>query len=61
MIPELDPKNEISRRRFNEGVRDDTIKDATMESFGDGYGEPYTPNRRAWGTMDGTLVWAWVR
>lgn len=33
-----------------------------LDTFGDGYGEPYRPNRRAGGTLkDGRVVWAWVR
>ena len=60
MIPDLDPNNELSRQDFKAGVRSETITDATMESFGDGYGDPYVPHRRAWGTQDGKMVWAWV-
>ena len=33
-----------------------------LDSFGDRYGEPYNPNRAAYGVLkDGTGVWAWVR
>lgn len=33
-----------------------------LSSFGDGYGQPYNPNRQAGGTLkDGRIVWAWVK
>ena len=33
-----------------------------LNTFGDGYGEPYRPNRQAGGTLkDGRVVWAWVK
>lgn len=33
-----------------------------LSTFGNGYGEPYNPNRQAGGTLkDGRIVWAWVR
>ena len=29
-----------------------------QDTFGDGYGEPYNPNRKAWGVLkDGRGVW----
>jgi len=42
--------NDLARaRKFKEGP----FKD----SFGDGYGEPYNPNRAVWGVLeDGTAV-----
>lgn len=40
----------------------DFAEQPQVSGFGDGPGEPYNPNREAWGTLkDGRQVWAWVR
>lgn len=55
--------NRVSKATFDAHYRDgDFVGDPMISNFGDGYGEPYNPNREAWGVLkDGTKVWAWVR
>ena len=45
---------------FHEGIRTGKIKDARMDAFGDGYGEPYQPIRTVWGWCDDEIVWSEV-
>lgn len=56
-----DELTQLSKYDFDLAVRDGRITDPVIETFGDGYGEPYNPNRKAFGTLDGKKVWAWVR
>lgn len=45
---------------FHEGIRTGMIKNARMDAFGDGYGEPYQPIRTVWGWRGDELVWSEV-
>jgi len=45
-------KEEFDRHCFNNDFSNGPRKD----TFGDGYGEPYNPNRQAFGTLKGGLV-----
>ncbi len=48
----------ISRDEFDRLTREDQFADGPyIEAFGDGYGEPYQPNRTMFGTLkDGREV-----
>ena len=52
---------ELTKKEFDHLVKTGAITDAKMDSFGDGHGEPYMPDRKAFGTNAGLRVWAWVR
>jgi hypothetical protein len=52
---------QLSKEEFDSGVKDGSITEPQIDSFGDGQGEPYMPNRKAWGSRHGETVWAWVR
>lgn len=53
---------EMTREEFNKLVEDGFKDGPWMETFGDGYGEPYNPHRQAYGvTKDGRGVYAQVR
>lgn len=59
-----DPKAvQLSKAEFDRLCDDDQFQlGPYLNSFGDGYGEPYNPNREAGGILkDGRVVWAWVR
>ncbi len=55
-------ENRVPKTKFDLYCNYDGFMDGPhVSSFGDGMGEPYNPNREAWGTLkDGTKVWAWV-
>lgn len=55
-------ENRVGKAQFDELCEQDAFSDGpNVSTFGDGYGEPYNPNREAWGTLkNGTKVWAWV-
>ena len=47
--PEFKP---INIEAFDKLARNRKFKDGPyQDSFGDGYGEPYRPERRVWGTL----------
>lgn len=56
------PLMQVSKAAFDAAYDEGHFADPPrMEAFGDGYGEPYRPNRQAWGQLlDGSWVWAWV-
>lgn len=59
-----DPKaEEVSKGELDRMVDSDQFETGPyLNTFGDGYGEPYNPNRQAGGTLkDGRVVWAWVK
>lgn len=47
-------------KHFNAEVKIGLVQDARIDSFGDGYGEPYNPIRTVWGWKNGELVWSEV-
>ena len=48
---------QIPKSEFDQLCKEKKIRDAQEESFGDGYGEPYNPNRLIFGHLNGELVW----
>jgi hypothetical protein len=54
---------QIKKSEFDELVKNKQFSDGPyLDTFGDGYGEPYNPNRHAWGKLkNGKEVWAYVR
>lgn len=57
------PGRRLAKAAFDDHVRAGNFaRGPVMGGFGDGPGEPYVPNRAAWGTLrTGEEVWAWVR
>ena len=49
-------RRKLPIKEFDDHVRAKRITDAMIEDFGDGYGEPYNPNRRVIGTLNGGHV-----
>ncbi len=47
----------LPKSEFDKLCREKKIKNAQMDSFGNGYGEPYHPNRLIFGYLDNELVW----
>lgn len=45
---------------FHEGIKAGTIKNARIDAFGSGYGEPYQSVRTVWGWLGDELVWSEV-
>ena len=59
MISDFDTQYTIiNNQEFDDYARNRSFSDGPfIESFGDGYGEPYYPNRWIWGTLiDGRKV-----
>ena len=47
----------LPKSSFDKFGRKGKIKDAQMESFGDGYGEPYNSHRLIFDYLNDELVW----
>lgn len=44
----------VDIKKFDELAKNGQfIEGPFIDSFGDGYGDPYTPRRRVWGTLAG--------
>lgn len=57
------PLEQMAKAEFDTACRAGQFAEGpVVDSFGDGPGEPYNPNRQAWGKLTtGGWVWAWVR
>lgn len=51
-------RREIPIQDFDNHCRAGRITDAEIENFGDGEGEPYNPDRKVIGTLNGEKVYA---
>lgn len=56
-------ENRLSKAQFDALYEASDFEDGPhVSTYAGGYGEPYNPNREAWGTLkDGRKVWAYVR
>lgn len=54
---------ELTKTEFDKLVRTGQFADGpVLSAYGDGYGDPYNPDRQAGGTLkDGRIVWTWVK
>ena len=56
-VAEIKKGKKLTKAEFDRLGKAGKITDAKISSFGDGYGEPYNPNRLIWGYLDGEIVW----